>query len=54
MDFDGEKVIDMSKVYKIKYSLNLLPNVGEYIIDADPEVPKSKKILMNADINLMG
>ena len=51
---DGDEQIDMSKVYKIKYSLNLLPNVGEYIVDADPEDETSKKKLMNEDINLMG
>jgi hypothetical protein len=32
----GEE-IDVTKVYKIKYSINILPGVGMYIMDKDPE-----------------
>lgn len=45
--------MDMTKVYKIKYCVNLLPTIGEYIRPADKELGIQKQ-LMNEDINLMG
>lgn len=45
--------MDMTKVYKIKYCVNLLPTIGEYIRPADKELGIQKQ-LVNEDINLMG
>ena len=52
---NGE-VIDVSKVFKIKYSVNILPGVGEYIIDKDPENKENPggKSMFNLDTNLLG
>ena len=49
---EGEE-IDVDKVFKIKYSINILPGVGEYIIDSDPE-NGGCKTLVNTDANLLG
>ena len=35
--FKNEGGIDTSKVYKIKYQLNLLPQIGEYISEEETE-----------------
>ena len=40
---------ETSKVFKIKYSLNLLPAIGYYIKND----PKNGKIVCNEDVNLM-
>ena len=45
--------IDTSKVYKIKYSVNLLPIIGEHIIDKD-EKNDNDKTYLNSDVNFMG
>jgi hypothetical protein len=45
--------IDTSKVYKIKYSVNLLPIIGEHIIDKD-EKNGGEKTYLNSDVNFMG
>ena len=37
------------KVFKIKYSLNLLPSIGYYIANVD-----GKKVIMNEDVDMMG
>lgn len=55
---DGEEEIelgqiDTSKVYKITYSCNLLPLIGEYIIDKDPQ-NEGKKTFFNSDVEFMG
>lgn len=43
-----------SKVYKIKYSLNLLPSIGTYINkDIDLYTKKEVVELANNDINLL-
>jgi hypothetical protein len=43
-----------SKVYKIKYSLNLLPSIGTYISkDIDLYTKKEIVELANNDINLL-
>jgi len=31
MDDQASKSVDSSKVYKIKYSINILPSIGMYI-----------------------
>jgi len=49
---EGEE-IDVDKVFKIKYSINILPGVGEYIIDSDPE-NGGRKTLVNTTANLLG
>ena len=49
---EGEE-IDVDKVFKIKYSINILPGVGEYIIDSDPE-NGGHKTLVNTTANLLG
>lgn len=54
-DDEGENggPIDTSKVYKIKYSVNILPGIGQYIIDKDPE-NKNQKTFFNTDVSFMG
>lgn len=46
---DENKKIDTSKVYKIRYSINILTSVGSYIKDVN-----GKKEYINDDVNLMG
>ena len=53
-DEDGPAVaIDTSKVYKIKYSVNILPGVGQHIVDVDPS-NNNEKTFYNTDVNFMG
>ena len=47
--------VDLSKIYKIRYSVNLLPIVGQHIIDRDFYTGKKlEKKQINDEINLMG
>jgi hypothetical protein len=51
----NEGPMDMTKVYKIKYCVNLLPAIGEYIRPkSDDEKVLTPKTVMNEGINLMG
>lgn len=50
---DEGSPMDMTKVYKIKYAVNLLPAIGEYIQPENKELGTEKNV-MNQDINLMG
>ena len=51
---DGQPVtIDTSKVYKIKYSVNILPGIGLFVVDKDPE-NEGKKTFYNTDVTFMG
>lgn len=43
--------IDSSKVYKITYSINILPQIGEYI---RKDVDNGQIEFVNSDCNLMG
>ena len=46
--------VDNSKVYKIKYSLNLLPSIGTYLHkETDPYTKQETSCLKNEDINLL-
>ena len=47
----GVGVIENSKIFKIKYSINILPGVGETIEDKDED---GKKQCTNEDVGLMG
>lgn len=47
---DENEVIDSSKVYKVNYTLNTLPQLGEYVI-RDPIA--GEKSFVNEDISLM-
>ena len=49
----GSVTIDTSKVYKIKYSVNILPGIGEHIVDEDP-TNEGEKTFYNTDVNFMG
>ena len=49
----GAAAIDTSKVYKIKYSVNILPGIGEHIVDQDPS-NGGEKTAYNTDVNFMG
>jgi hypothetical protein len=51
--FDDAKDMDMTKVYKVKYSVNLLPTIGEYIRPANKEKGEERKV-MNEGCHLMG
>ena len=52
---ESENKVDLSKIYKIKYSVNLLPIVGQHVIDCDFYTgEKLKKEEINDEINLMG
>jgi hypothetical protein len=44
-------VIENSKIFKIKYSINILPGIGERVID---EGENGKKTFINSDVGLMG
>lgn len=43
----------MTKIYKIRYSVNLLPTIGEYIRPENSETGQ-ERCVMNEGINLMG
>ena len=45
--------MDMTKVYKVKYSVNLLPSIGEYIRPEDVEKGEKRQV-MNEGCHLMG
>lgn len=45
--------IDITKVFKIKYSINILPSVGFFVVDKDPE-NDNIKTYYNTDVNFMG
>lgn len=52
---EGGPVYDSSKVYKIQYSVNLLPILGEHILaETDARSGKKKLTFCNTDINFMG
>jgi hypothetical protein len=48
-----DEVIDSTKVFKIKYSINILPSVGLYIVDNDKD-NGGIKTFYNTDVNFMG
>ena len=50
---DDNQQMDMTKIYKIRYSVNLLPTIGEYIRPGNSEI-EQKRCVMNEGINLMG
>ena len=50
IDEQPQKSVDSSKVYKIKYSINILPSIGKYIRN-DPET--GAKEVVNPDLNFM-
>jgi hypothetical protein len=53
-DDDGPPApIDTSKVYKIKYSVNILPGIGLYVVDKDIE-NENKKTFYNTNVTFMG
>lgn len=52
---DGEDVdIDQNKVYKITYSINILPQIGEYIKEGTDDDGNAHKEFINSENNLMG
>lgn len=58
-DDDGSsqksKKYDSSKVYKIKYSINMLPYIGTYLLkEEDPYTKKETRTMANEDVNLLG
>lgn len=57
-DDDGDKQkskkYDSSKVYKIKYSINMLPYIGTYLLkDVDPYTKEETRSMANEDVNLL-
>ena len=49
------KKYDSSKVYKIKYSINMLPYIGMYLHKAtDPYTKEETREMANEDVNLLG
>jgi hypothetical protein len=48
-----EKNIDSSKIYKINYSINLLPHVCSYITIISDGNGEKKKMKVNPDVNVM-
>lgn len=46
-------MIEASKIFKITYSINILPGIGECVIDSDPKTGEPKQIL-NEEVNMMG
>jgi len=45
---------DSNKVYKIKYSINLLPYIGQYLHkEIDPYTKEVTKSMANEDVNLL-
>ena len=48
---DDMSAIDSSKIYKIQYSVNLLPQIGLYVVK-DPAT--KELIFINEDVNFMG
>jgi hypothetical protein len=48
-----DQTIDSSKIYKIKYSINLLPQIGAHILADSVGDEKQTKRLMNQDIAFM-
>ena len=45
--------IDSSKIFKIKYSINLLPQIGTHILLEEQHDGQKTKRLMNQDVNFM-
>jgi hypothetical protein len=45
--------IDSSKIYKIEYSINLLPNVCSYITNIPDGNGENQKTKVNPDVNVM-
>jgi hypothetical protein len=57
-DDDGDKQkskkYDSSKVYKIKYSINMLPYIGTYLLkEVDPYTKEETRSMANKDVNLL-
>jgi len=51
---DGDpQQLDSSKIYKITYSINILPQIGEYVI-LNQNHGREEKEFVNSDCNLMG
>jgi hypothetical protein len=53
-DKQKSKKYDSSKVYKIKYSINMLPYIGTYLLkDVDPYTKEETRTIANDDVNLL-
>lgn len=52
MQEEEDSALDMTKVYKIKYSVNLLPIIGEHIIPENKALGVEREFV-NSDVNLM-
>jgi len=48
-----DPAVDSSKIYKIKYSINLLPQIGAHILTEQVSDTEKTKVLEHADISFM-
>jgi len=49
-----KKVYDNSKIYKVKYTINLMPMLGAYITnDYNPYTKKTTSTVSNEDVNIL-
>lgn len=46
---DDDAAQDTSKVYKVSYKINMLPCLGEYVVDDELR----GKLLINEELNIM-
>lgn len=53
-DKQKSKKYDSSKVYKIKYSINMLPYIGTFLLkEVDPYTKEETRTMANEDVNLL-